>query len=96
MGIEKRNWNIFGRTLRQCRQKQNLTQKRQGEHVGVVRSFICALENGKKQPSLDMVFRLAAALGVRPGELVDAAGEKATGDKVTAPNPVDVPAFLNE
>jgi DNA-binding XRE family transcriptional regulator len=47
--------------------------------VDVVRSVICTLESGKKQPSLNMVFRLAAALGVRPGELVDAVAEKITG-----------------
>lgn len=61
------------------RQEKGLTQEQLSERVDVVRSFICALENGKKQPSLDMIFRLAAALGVKPGELVDAAADKAAG-----------------
>jgi hypothetical protein len=33
---------------------------------------ICTLESGKKQPGLNMVFPLATALGVSPGELMDA------------------------
>ncbi len=56
-----------------------MTQEQLSERVDVVRSFICALENGKKQPSLDMIFRLASALEVKPGELVDAAAEKSAG-----------------
>ena len=34
------------------------------------RSYLGRLERGEKQPSLDVVFRLAAALGVAPGDLV--------------------------
>lgn len=66
----------FGIVLRICRLEKGLTQEQLSERVDVVRSFICSLENGKKQPSLNMIFRLAAALGVRPGELVDAAAER--------------------
>ncbi|GFH63437.1 MAG: helix-turn-helix protein [Candidatus Desulfovibrio kirbyi] len=70
---EKRNKSdAFGTVLRIYRQERNLMQEQLSERVDVVRSFICTLESGKKQPSLDMVFRLAAALGVKPGELVDA------------------------
>ena len=71
--VEKRNKSdAFGTVLRIYRQERNLTQEQLSERVDVVRAFICTLESGKKQPSLDMVFRLATALGVRPGELMDA------------------------
>jgi len=46
------------------------------ERVDVVHSFICSLESDKKQPSLTMVFRLAAALCIKPGELMDAVAAK--------------------
>jgi transcriptional regulator with XRE-family HTH domain len=62
----------FGTVLRTYRLARDMTQEQLSERVNVVRSFICTLESGKKQPSLTMVFRLAAALGVKPGELVDA------------------------
>ena len=63
--------DAFGVTLRAYRLEKGLTQEQLSERVDVVRSYICTLENGKKQPSLDMMLRLANALGVRPGELVD-------------------------
>lgn len=76
---EKRKQNDFGIVLRIYRQKKGLTQEQLGERVDVVRSFICSLENGNRQPSFDMVLRLAAALGIRPGELVDAVAERKAG-----------------
>ena len=64
--------DAFGVTLRAYRLAKELTQEQLSERVDVVRSYICTLECGKKQPSMEMMLRLAAALGVRPGELVDA------------------------
>ena len=62
----------FGTVLRTYRLAKNMTQEQLSEQLGIVRSYICTLENGKRQPSLTMIFRLAAALGVKPGELMDA------------------------
>ena len=62
----------FGIALRTYRLERGLTQEQLSEKLDIVRSYICSLESGKRQPSLNMVFRLAAALGIRPGELVDA------------------------
>ncbi|RRD71986.1 helix-turn-helix domain-containing protein [Desulfovibrio sp. OH1186_COT-070] len=42
-----------------------------GERVGVAHSFIHRLETGKKLPNLQMVLKLATALGIRPGDLVN-------------------------
>lgn len=80
MAEKQKNSNAFGAVLRAFRLEKGLTQEQLSERVDVVRSFICALENGKKQPSLAMIFQLATALGVRPGELVDAAAERAAAD----------------
>lgn len=76
MAEKQKTSNNFGVVLRAYRQERGLTQEQLSERVDVVHSFICSLESGKKQPSLAMVFRLAKALGVRPGELVDAAAER--------------------
>ena len=76
MAEKQKSSDSFGLVLRICRLEKGLTQEQLSERVDVVRSFICSLENGKKQPSLNMIFRLATALGVRPGELVDAAAER--------------------
>ena len=69
---EKQKQDAFGIVLRIYRQEKGLTQEQLGERVDVVRSFICSLENGDRQPSLQMVFKLAAALGVSARELVGA------------------------
>ena len=62
--------------MRTYRLAKGMTQEQLSEQVEAVRSHICMLESGKNQPSLTMVFRLAAALGVKPGELVDAVAER--------------------
>ena len=38
--------------------------------------FISMLESGHKYPNLEMVFKLAGALGVRPGTMLDAMEER--------------------
>ncbi|MDR3176848.1 MAG: helix-turn-helix domain-containing protein [Desulfovibrio sp.] len=64
--------DAFGTVLRTYRLEKGMTQEQLSEQVEAVRSHICMLESGKNQPSLTMVFRLAAALGVKPGELMGA------------------------
>ncbi len=44
--------------------------------AGMDRSYLGKVERGERQPSLDMVFRLAAVLDVTPGELVDLTGRR--------------------
>jgi transcriptional regulator with XRE-family HTH domain len=61
----------FGVALRAYRMNRGLTQEQLGVRVNVVRSYICTLESGKKQPSLNMLLRIAAALDVTPGQLMD-------------------------
>ena len=71
--------DTFGTILRKYRLERKLTLEQLSERVGVVHSFIHSLEMGKKQPSLQMVLKLASALGVRPGELVDAMADRIAG-----------------
>jgi transcriptional regulator with XRE-family HTH domain len=66
----------FGTVLRAYRLERGMTQEQLGEQVEAVRSHICMLESGKNKPSLIMIFRLAAALGIRPGEFLDAVSER--------------------
>ena len=76
MAEKQKYSDAFGIVLRACRQNRGLTLEQLSERVGVVHSFIHSLESGKKQPSLQMVLKLAAALGVRPGDLVNAMADK--------------------
>lgn len=52
--------------IRKLRFERNeMTQQDLAERVGVTRQTINAIELGKYSPSLDIAFRIAAALGVR-------------------------------
>ncbi len=57
--------------IRTFRKMKGLTQEQLAESVGVKRSVISKYENGDISPSIDMIRRIADALGVEPWELID-------------------------
>ncbi|MGV8898725.1 MAG: helix-turn-helix domain-containing protein [Burkholderiaceae bacterium] len=62
---------IFGRVLRQLRRDAGLTQEALGLEANLQRNYISSIELGEKQPSLTSIFKLAAALKIKPGKLMD-------------------------
>jgi len=46
------------------------------ERIGVSVGFFGMMEVGRRWPNIDMLFRIANALGVRPGELINALEEE--------------------
>lgn len=48
-----------------ARIKQNITQKELSEKTGITQADISRIENGTRNPSLAMVKRLAAGLGMQ-------------------------------
>lgn len=65
----------FGPILRKLRNDKGLSQHDLAAKLEISRSHIGRLETGEKQPSLAMLFRLAAALDV-PAATIIAAMEK--------------------
>lgn len=53
------NFNTIGMLIKRLRQDRNLTQDKLGEAVGVTKASISAYENGKAQPSTDVLHKLA-------------------------------------
>ena len=76
MTVRHQHNKLFGEVLRAHRLEKQLTQEQLSERVDVIRAFISALENGTRQPSLAMILRLAKALDIKPGKLVDAVAKK--------------------
>ena len=76
MTVARQNNKLFGEVLRAFRLEKQLTQEQLSERVDVIRPFISALENGTRQPSLHMILRLAKALDITPGKLIDPIAEK--------------------
>ena len=59
------------RVIRELREKKGLTQEELAFKAKVTPGYVAQLELGlRKNPSLDVVRRLARALGVRLGELL--------------------------
>lgn len=60
---------FVGEAIKSARLKQNLTQEELGERVGVKRSQICKLENGKSSITLSTMSRVFRALGIATATL---------------------------
>lgn len=60
-----------GRNIRRIRDARDWTQQGLADRVGTSRFYIAQLEAGSKQCSLEMLARIAKALRVKPGELLE-------------------------
>lgn len=58
--------------LRKFRHEKNFSQEELAGRVGIEQSYISMLEVGKRTPSILMLIRIAEALEVSPGVMVDA------------------------
>ena len=63
----------FGRNLRQIRRERGYSQEALAFRAEVHRTEISLLERGKRDPGVNMTLRLAGALGVDPGDLLEGA-----------------------
>jgi transcriptional regulator with XRE-family HTH domain len=61
----------LGMKLRQLRMQQGLNQTAIAKKVRVTQAYIAMLEKGRENPTLDVLERLAKALKVSVGELVE-------------------------
>lgn len=60
----------LGENLKKIRTEKNITQTELAEKLGVDKSFVSNLENGKTNPTLSTITNLAQALEVSPNELL--------------------------
>lgn len=67
----------IGEAIKKARIRHNLTQEELGERIGVKRSQICKLENGRCSPTLSTMSRVFRALGIATATL-----DLGTGGKV--------------
>jgi transcriptional regulator with XRE-family HTH domain len=62
----------FGKRVRALREQQALSQEALADRCGVHWTFLGQVERGQRSIRLDNILRVAAGLGVQPGELLDA------------------------
>lgn len=67
---------VFGAVLREHRFRAELTQEQLAFEADIRRNYVSMLELGQHQPTLTMLFALAAALKCAPSELLAEVEEK--------------------
>jgi transcriptional regulator with XRE-family HTH domain len=60
----------FGLAVRAARGERGLSQEELGFRSGVHRNYIGGIERGERQPTITTLARLAAALELRPSDLI--------------------------
>jgi len=61
---------MVGTVLQKMRLKVGMTQEQLASKAKVDRTYISMLEHDKKSPTLDMLFRLCQAMGVKASMVV--------------------------
>lgn len=61
----------LGTNLREARERLGLTQEQVAERSGVHATEVSRIEGGKRDPQVSTLLRLAKAVGVSPGRLLD-------------------------
>jgi transcriptional regulator with XRE-family HTH domain len=83
----------FGLRVRRVRLDRGLNQEALGHRVGLERSSISNIENGRQRVQLHMLAEFAAALGVTPAALLPDSG--AAADPLSQV-PADARPFVHE
>ena len=61
----------FGTNVRKLRRQRGWSQEQLGEYAETDRTFISQIERFVANPSLEVISKIASALQVSPGSLVD-------------------------
>jgi transcriptional regulator with XRE-family HTH domain len=60
----------FGKVLRERRKQAGLTQEKLALEADVQRNYVSLIERGVHQPTINIIFKLAAALKCLPSALI--------------------------
>lgn len=63
--------SALGTTLREARERLGLTQEQVAQRSGVHATEVSRIEAGKRDPQVSTVERLAEAVEVKPGQLLE-------------------------
>ncbi len=74
---------MFGAELKNAREQAGLSQEKLAFEAEIDRSYVSLLENDRKSPTLDVLFRLCDAMRISASELIGRV-EKTRGTKVAA------------
>jgi transcriptional regulator with XRE-family HTH domain len=61
---------MLGDQLKKAREGADLTQEKLAFEAGVDRTYVSQLEHNKKSPTVDVLFRICDAIGVKASEVI--------------------------
>lgn len=61
----------LGQNIREFRQKKGWSQEDYADRAGIHRTYVSDIERGRRNPTITVVEKLAAPLGIDPGRLLD-------------------------
>lgn len=67
---------VVGRNVRRLRNARGLTQEALAHGADIDTRYVGGIERGEENPSVAVVGRIAAVLGVHPAELLDTPGSQ--------------------
>lgn len=65
----------LGRAVRSFRHDLGVSQEELGYRCGLDRTYVSGIERGVRNPTLEVIWRLASGLGVKPSQLMQEAEE---------------------
>lgn len=68
---------MLGDEIRKARLAVKLTQEKLAFRANISRNYVSLLELNQKSPTVDVLFRIARALGIRASALIAAIEDKA-------------------
>ena len=69
--IAKPNWAKFGSTVRRLRLRRAMTQEALAHEIDISSNYLSDVERGRRNITINLLFKLAAGLGVSPNDLFD-------------------------
>ena len=90
------NGATIGNRIKYFREQQGLTQKELGEKCGIDAANIRKYENGKQNPKLVTLNKIARALGVEAWKLVDPATNQRGAVEIPAGMPAETRAYVEQ
>ena len=61
---------MLGEELKKSREEADLTQEQVSFAANIDRSYLSQLENNRKSPTVDLLFRICDALGVSAADII--------------------------
>jgi transcriptional regulator with XRE-family HTH domain len=68
----------FGEVIRKLRLQRKMSQDALADKAKLHRNYIGGIERGERNPSLGIILTLSAALGIKPGRLLDRLSHQVT------------------